>query len=186
VLRRVIVPGLLGAVVLIAWTFVVNGVLGFSSRIHMNEIPDERRVYEVLTETIVEPGAYICNPEPEPPGRFPAGEPVFGIRYGGMGHGAAGRLALVGLAVMLLTPIVGAWMLSTASRRTLSRYGRKVLFFTGIGLLFAVYSRLTSFGIGGYPLRDGLLLAAHDIVLWTVVGLVVAWRMRPDLGAPAD
>jgi len=29
VLRRVIVPGLLGAVVLIAWTFVVNGVLGF-------------------------------------------------------------------------------------------------------------------------------------------------------------
>lgn len=38
-LRRVVVPGLLGAVVLIVWTFLVNGLLGFKSRIDMRPVP---------------------------------------------------------------------------------------------------------------------------------------------------
>ncbi len=55
--KRVIIAGLLGGVVLIAWTFAVNGLLGFKSSMDMNRIPAERQVYEVLKTSITEPGS---------------------------------------------------------------------------------------------------------------------------------
>jgi hypothetical protein len=180
--KRVIVAGLLGGVVLILLS-AVNGMLGFRARIDMKEIPAERQVYEVLKETITEPGRYICNPALTSEGRFPGDAPVFSILYSGMGHETAGTQMLVGLVAFLLAPTIGAWMLSLTSARILSSYPRKVLFFAAIGLLFAVFGNLANSGIGSYPPRDTLILAGYDIVLWTLVGLVVAWRIRPERGA---
>ncbi len=177
-LKKVVVAGLLGGVVLIVWTFLVNGLLGFNNRINMKQIPDERLVYELLEEEVYEPGRYICNPEGGEEG-FPAEGPVFSILYSGMGHGDAGKMMLVQLPLFFLAPLIGAFLLSMASRKVLLSYGRKVLFFSLIGLLFAVFGDLNSFGIGGYPLESALILAAHSVVVWTIVGLVVAWRMKP-------
>jgi hypothetical protein len=179
-LKRTIIPGLLGSAVLIVWGFVVNGVLGFRASIDMNQIPKEREVYEVLKQHVVEPGRYVVNQEITAENSFPPGEPVYSILYGGMGHEAAGGLMFVGLLVFCLAPIIGAWMLSLTSERTLSSYPRKVLFFASIGLLFALYGDLTAFGIGGYPLKSVLILAFHDVASWTLVGVVVGWRMRPE------
>jgi len=36
---KVLVAGLLGGIVLVAWTFVVNGVLGFNRSINMKRVP---------------------------------------------------------------------------------------------------------------------------------------------------
>jgi hypothetical protein len=146
----------------------------------MNQIPNESLVYETLKANIVEPGRYTCNPEPTPDGRFPQGEPVFGVLYSGVGHESAGGLMLFDFFSLLLAPIIGAWMLSQTSQRVMSSYMRKVLFFTAIGLLFALFSDLMNYGIGNYPLNNAIILAVHSIVVWTVVGLVVAWRMKPD------
>jgi hypothetical protein len=178
--KKVISAGMLGGVVLIAWTFVVNAMLGFQARIDMKQIAGERQVYETLKEHVVDPGRYICNPELTPTGRFPDGEPVFSVLYGGVGHEAAGRLMLVGFVLFFLAPIVGAWMLSQTSERVKSSYPRKVLFFVAIGLLFATFTDLTNLGIGNYPVKDAVILAVTHIVVWTLVGLVVAWRIRPE------
>lgn len=182
--KRVFIAGLLGTVVFIAWGTIVNGLLRFRSSIDMNVVPNESRVYEILKQNITEPGRYTCNPEVIPHEGFPGDEPVFGILYSGMGHGTAGRLMLVHLLVFILTPVIAAWMLSLTSARILSSYPRKVLFFTCIGLLVGLFGNLMGSGIGGYPLGDALLLVIHDVVLWTLVGLVVAWRLRPE-PAPA-
>ena len=177
--KKVIVSGLLGGLVLIIWTFVVNGLFGFNLSVNMKQIPNERQVYKVLKENVIKPGRYTVNPELTSDMRFPGYEPVFGVLYGGMGHESAGELVLVGLVVYLVVPIIGAWMLSQTSERVLSSYPRKVLFFVAIGLLFALFTDLLNYGIGDYPLRDALLLAAHSVLLWTAVGLVVAWQMKP-------
>lgn len=179
-MKRVIIAGLLGGVVLMAWTFVVNGILGFQARIDMKSIPAEREVYETLKEHVVEPGRYACNPEVTSEGRYPDEEPVFSVLYSGMGHGSAGSLMLVGLVVFFLAPLTGAWLLSRCSARILSRYWSKVAFFAAIGLLVALFSDLTDFGIGSYPPRDAVVLAVHDVVVWTLVGLVVASRIKPE------
>lgn len=177
--RKVIVSGTVGGIVLLVWTFVVNGLFGFRSRIEMNRLPEERRVYELLKETVKEPGRYTVNPEPVPAQGYPVGEPVFSIDYAGFGHEAAGRLALLHLAVAFLTTILAATLLSTASKRVLTSYPRKVLFFGCIGLLLAVFADLHAYDIGGHPLGDALLLAANRILSWTAIGLVVAKLMKP-------
>jgi hypothetical protein len=182
--KRVIVPGLLGGLVMIVWAVVVNGLIGFKFRIDMNQVANESVVYEVLKENVTEPGRYVCNPQLTAEGRFPEGEPVFGILYGGVGHEAAGTLALVQLPLFFLAPILAAWMLSCTSRGLLTSYRRKVGFFTAIGLLLGVTKYLTDFGIGSYPVDSAVILAVHDVVLWTVVGLVVAWKLKAQPEQP--
>ena len=149
----------------------------------MRQVVAERQVYAALREHIVDPGRYTVNPAPTADGRFPGAEPVFGVFYGGLGHEAAGRLMLVGLAVALVAPIVAAWVLSQMSSRVLSSYARKVAVFVAIGLLFALVTDLASFGIRSYPPGDALKLAARHVVDWTLVGLVIAWRIGD--GRPA-
>ena len=101
------------------------------------------------------------------------------VLYGGMGHEAAGMLMLAGLVVFILAPMLGAWMLSRASDRVLSSYPRKVMFFLALGVQFALVSDMMAFGIGGYPFKDVILLGLNHIGAWTVVGLVIAWRITP-------
>ncbi len=177
--RRVILPGLVGGLVLIVWNVLVNGIFGFNSRIEMKRMPDERIVYEVLKEHVTEPGKYACNPEVIPERGFPENEPVFSVLYGGVGHEAAGRLMLLHLPIFLVSPIIVAWMLSVTSGRILSSYAKKVQFVAAVGLFLGLFVRLSDYNIGGYPVDDAFLLALHDLVLWTVVGLVMGRMMKP-------
>ena len=178
--KKVVIPGILGGFALMIFTFVVNGIFRFNVSVNMKQIPTERIVYETLKENIVEPGRYICNHELTSEGRFPEGEPVFSILYGGVGHESAGSFMLIGLVVYLLTPMIGAWMLSQTPVDFLKSYRKKVMFFMAIGLLIALFTDLMRFGIGDYPLGDVLLLAINHILTWTVVGLVVGWRIKPE------
>jgi hypothetical protein len=176
--KRVVISGLAGALVLVVWTFVLNGVLGFHARLNMRQVPNERAVYEVLKSTIKEPGRYLLNPALTPDGRFPENEPVFGVHYGGVGHEAAGVGVLLGLAQYLVGPMLGTWMLSKASRSFRSRFANRASFFVAIGVLVAMASDVGSFGIGGSPWPVALLSAAATVVTWAIVGLAVAlsWR----------
>jgi len=180
-MKNIIISGLLGGLVLIIWMFLVNGILGFRNQIDMKKISNESPVYEILKQNITEPGRYSCNPEINPTGMFPEDEPVFSVMYSGMGHEAAGGLMIFGLLIYLIAPMIAAWMLSVSSEKILISYPRKVLFFTAIGLIIAIFSDLSSFGIGNYPLSDALLLAIHNVILWTLIGLVIAWRIKPDV-----
>ena len=183
--RKVVLAGVLGGAVMIVWAFVVNGMFWFTKNIAMKEIPDERAVYEVLKKNIVAPGRYVCNPALTPTG-FPLNEPVFGITYSGTGHEAAGPEQIRGLVIGFLSVVIAAWMLSVTSDRILSSYFRKVLYITAIGLLFVVSAFFTKFNIDGYPLHDTLLLAAYDLFTWFLLGLVIAWRIKPEPGRAAN
>ena len=179
-LKKVVAAGVLGGIVLFGWTFVINGIFGFNRHLNMNQISDERFVYDVLKSSIVEPGRYIANPELTPAGIFPDGEPVFSIHYSGMGHDVAGKLMLFQLAIFLLVPVIAAWKLSLANERVLNSYWCKVRFTSTFGLLFALYGDLMSIGIDNYSLLDAFCLAVEDIFAWILVGLVVAWRLQPS------
>lgn len=177
--RRVILPGLVGGLVLMVWTVLVNGIFGFNSMMNMKRIPDERIVYEVLKEHITEPGRYVCNPEVVPERGFPENEPVYSVLYGGVGHGAAGGLMLLRLPIFFIAPIIVAWMLSVTSGHILSSYAKKVLFVVAVGLFLSLYVRLSDYGIGSYPASDALILALHDLVLWAVIGSVMGKMVQP-------
>ena len=110
---------------------------------------------------------------------FPEGEPVFSVIYGGVGHEAAGTLMVLRLIVGFLGVFISAYMLSQTSAQVLTSYWRKVLFFTAIGLLFAMFSDLPKFGIGGYPFKDAIFLGINSVISWSLVGLILAWQIKP-------
>ena len=180
---KILAAGAAGGLALIILSFVANGVFGFRSRIDLNQIPEESRVYAVLKECIVVPGAYMCNPPLEPGRGFPPGQPVYSVRCSGMGHEAAGSLLLLDLAIALATATLAAWLLSLASTRVRRGYFTSVGFVALIGVVIAVFSDLPKTGIGGYPPASALLLSAYDIALWTLCGLVIAWLVRRGQGA---
>jgi hypothetical protein len=180
--KKVIIAGLLGGLTLMIWTLLINGIFGFRNRIDMKQVPNERQVYEILKQNIVDPGRYLCNPELTSTNTFPENEPVFSILYGGVGHEAAGvKSMLVDLLIAFFSTTIGAWLLSLTSNKILSSYPRKIFFFTIIGVLIAFYIDLNNFGIGNYPFKDALTLALQNIIVWTIVGLVISVIIRPGI-----
>jgi hypothetical protein len=182
-LRRVLVAGLLGGLVMVIWLVVADGILGFKRGIEMNQLPQERRVYAFLMEHVTQPGRYVLNPEVLPEQRFPGDAPIFSVQYSGLGHADAGQEVIVGLVVMLMSPVVGAWLLANASGRVHARYGSRVGFFAAIGLVIALLGLGARFGLAAYSIRDASLLAVHDLGAWFLAGLVVAWVVGPTCEA---
>jgi len=178
-MKRVLLAGLLGGLVLIVWLFVVDALLGFSRAIDMNKLPEERAVYAFLVEHVKEPGRYVLNPEVLPEQRFPGDDPIFGLHYTGLGHDDAGQEMLVGLVVVLLSPIAGAWLLANSSPRTLSTYCRRVGFFAMIGIVAALLGLMARFGLARYSLVDASAWTVHDLAAWVLAGLVVSRLIRP-------
>ena len=179
-MRRVLVGGLLGGIVMIAWFVVGDGLLGFKRSIDMNQLPREREIYAFLAEHVTEPGRYVCNPEVLPEQRFPGDAPIFAVQYSGLGHDDAWQEVILGLVVMLLALIAGAWLLANASGRILSRYRSRVLFFATVGIVLALLGIVARFGISAYSLGDALALAVHDLAGWVLAGLAVAWIVKPS------
>ena len=181
-MKRIIVAGLLGSLVMIVWLTVVNGLFGFSARIDMNKVENEPEVYQFLKENVTEPGRYVINPEVTPERRFPGDEPVFGLFYSGVGHDAAGGMMIFGLIAIIIVPFLAAYLLAQASDRVLSSSPKKVMFFFVFGLICALFGDLDQYGIAGYPLGDAVLLGLSTVVLWTLTGAAIAWRIRPSGG----
>jgi len=181
---RVLGAGVLGALVMVLASFVVNGIFGFTARLELRPVPNEAAVYTLLKETIVEPGGYMVNPPVVPGQGFPANEPAFRIHYAGVGHEAAGRLQLLRLVTVLVATTLAAWIVSMASGRVLASYARRFGFFVLLGLWLAVFSDLPRYDIGGHPWSSAVALGGFDLGLWALAGAVMAWRLRPEPAAP--
>jgi len=181
-IRRILLSGALGFVLLTAWTFVANAIFGLRARVELNRLQDERRVYEVLKESVTAPGVYSVSPAPAEDGRFPADEPVFSVVYTGFSHDAAARAFWGELAIGLVSALLVAALLSLASPLVLAHYALRLLFVTCMGLLLAVAGELTR----GYPPASAWLLAANTLVAWTLAGFGIAALTRPrQPAAPA-
>ena len=179
-LKKVIIAGLLGGLTLIIWAILIDGLFGFRYRIDMKKVPNEPQVYQILKENITEPGRYLCNPALTESNMFPENQPVFSILYGGMGHEAAGSLSVIlDFIYAFITATLCAWLLSLTSERIISSYPRKVFFVIITGVLFAFFSDIKKYGIGNYPLNDTLIMTFHNIILWTVLGLVISLFIKP-------
>jgi hypothetical protein len=110
---------------------------------------------------------------------------VYGIRYAGFGHEAAGRMLAIDLVCALIAPLLAAWLLALAAERVLASYWRSVGFVAFLGLFVAIVADMHEHGIGGYPLPEAGLVAAYRGISWLLCGLVIAWLVRRGRPAPA-
>lgn len=176
--KNIILSGILGAIVIFAWTVISSSFIPLSGDMP-KEVPDDKDVHTLLKAKLPESGIYwMPGHAGQEEGLYPdyENEPIFYVFYAGTTPSTMTATTIVEILSMLLTPMVAAWLLSMASERVLARYARRVFFVTGIGLLFAIYGDLYS----PKPLDLVLLSSISNLIAWTIVGLVLGWRIRPE------
>lgn len=178
-MRRVLTASLLGTLVMVMWLVVVDGLFGWKRGIEMNQLPEERTVYAFLSAHVTVPARYVLNPEVVPERGFPGNDPIFAVHYTGLGHDDAGQEVIVSLAVLLVSLMLGALLLTNASNPILESYASRLGFFAAIGVVAALVGIGARFGLAAYSLSDASLLAVHDLAAWILAGLVVAGLVRP-------
>lgn len=173
---RILMAGVVSVVVLFAWTFVANAILGMRPSVTMNRPVNELEVYQTLSKNIISPNGYVIQSEANVLG--PTADPVYAVRYSGLTHADAGFTMVWHLICWLIAALLVAELLSAAHERILRSYPKKVLFVATCGLVIATLSELTQFDIGGLPLRSAGVLALSTFVGWVLVGLVQARIVR--------
>jgi hypothetical protein len=69
-------------------------------------------------------------------------------------------------------------MLALAGDGVRSRYYRRVLFVTAIGVIMALADDVLQMSFGPQP-RDYLrFLAINNVITWLLAGLIIGWRIK--------
>jgi len=175
--KEILLSGLLGGVIIFVWIIISSSIIPISGDIP-KPIPNDKEIHTIIKGKITESGIYwLPGHAGQAEGLYPDydNEPIFYIFYGGVTPSTIMAPTIVEILCILLTPIIAAWLLSMASEKILAKYDRRVLFVTVIGLIFAVYGDLFS----QKPLDLILLSSINNIIIWTLIGLVLAWRIKP-------
>lgn len=173
---RILIAGVVSVVVLFAWSFVANAILGMRPSVTMHRPANEAEVYDVLSKNILSPNGYVVQSAANVQG--PTTDPVFAVRNSGLTHADAGLTMVWHLMLWLIASLLVAELLSVTHQRILRSYPRKVLFVATCGLVIATLSELSQFDIGGLPLRSAGVLALSSFVGWVLAGLGMAKVIR--------
>ncbi len=175
--KEILLSGLLGGIVIFAWLVISIELLPVSGH-RAQPIPNDKDIHAVLKERITEPGIYFLPDHPDENSvDYPdyENEPIFSVIYGGRTPGTSLGQLIFELFCIFTAPAIAAWMLSVASERILTKYSRRVLFVAVFGLFLAVFGEVFS----EKPVDYILLTAANSLITWALVGLVIAWRIKP-------
>jgi hypothetical protein len=104
---------------------------------------------------------------------------VYSIIYEGTTHGAGAPMTLTPFLVLLVVPLLAAWMLSATTTRIRSVYLSRVLFVVAIGVIVVLFDDVLQMSLGPQPKDYLAFLAVNHLICWTLVGLVIAWRLKP-------
>jgi hypothetical protein len=178
---KVVGTGLLGGIVAILWTAIVGSLLPLRDRMGNMEVPNEEAVLAALDENLTETGVYLV------PGKFPHDSlflarfdegPIFRVHSLPEGGGGLAQFLVSDLA-LLLGPIIPAWFLMMLCGMGRPGYGSRVFVVALFGVFLALAAYLPLWDQELYPPSYVFLLAANAVVTWVVVGLVLAWRIKP-------
>jgi len=177
-MKKVIIAGLVGGLILFAWGFMVNAVIPLH-RPSLHSIPNEDAVVSVLQSALSAPGVYLF------PGMItdkqPASKEAYIQKYtrGPLGMiiyrptGAdpimASQLTL-GLLLSIISAILASWFLSR-STAMMSRYITRVIFCGMLGVFVTFFIHINMWNWYFYPLDYTTANIADTILGWLVAGL---------------
>ncbi|MFC1564910.1 hypothetical protein ACFL6G_08250 [candidate division KSB1 bacterium] len=180
--KDVVIAGLAGGIVIFIWMIISNGILPFKRSVVMKTFPNQKPVHDILKERITEPGIYSCpymHEYEEEMSFFPdyGNEPIFAIVYNGETHNTVEGLLSMRILTILLVPLIAAWLLSVSSDRIISKFSRRFLFVLALGILLALFGYMTA---DFQPAAYTLFKLVNTVISWSLTGLVIAWRIKPD------
>lgn len=182
--KDILISGVLGGMVMFAVMAACRLLLPGVGNSGFRTMPDQAPIHAALKERIREPGRYVCpylGPD-DASAVFPdyLNEPIFEVTYKGHTHATVPGFASAGMFAFLLGPMAAAWLLSQASTRVLASYFRRVVYVATLGLFLAVAADLLRALTDELPLTTVAGMAGVSVISWVLVGLVLAWRIKPE------
>jgi hypothetical protein len=179
--KKVIAVGIIAGVVGLAWTTVFQGLVPVRNELGYKEVPNEETVLGVLDENLRETGLYLVPghspPDPLFRERYEEG-PIFRIHSLQTGAGGIPHVLFPVLA-LLIAPIIPTWYLRKLCRNEAPGFWSRVFVVALFGVFLALCADLRMWGMELYPLSYSLFLVVNSVLTWIVVGLVIAWRIKP-------
>jgi hypothetical protein len=179
--RRVVSAGLFGGVIGILWTVLSMGLVPLRDSMGWKEVPNEETVLQALDANLTEAGLYLVPGHSPPDSLFRARHetgPFF--RVHSLPNGTEGPIRpLISILSLLLAPLIPAWILVQACRHGSPSFVMRVGVVASFGVFLALAANIQLWGMELYLLTYALFLSANGILTWVVIGLVLAWRIRP-------
>ena len=181
--KDIVTAGILGGVVMFVCLAAGRIFLPDFDNSGFRMLPDQVPMQAALKERIKTPGTYVCPylPPNQDTALFPDywKEPVFTITYTGYTHSTVPGFGSIGVFSFLLAPLAAGWLLSQASDRVLATFSRRWIFVTTLGLFVAVSSDLLRALTDEQKLPAVAVAVLGTVITWLLIGLVLAWRIRP-------
>lgn len=187
---RIIIGGLIGAVVAFAWSFVSWMVLPWHD-VAMNKFTNQEFVSWVIKENAPCDGVYV-SPYCDTKGVELSPEEIKQNMDQQMDAMKKGpfiytQVKLKGVdptsphiyIYSFLTQFIGAALISWLLLQTSSGYGKRLLFVTVIGLIVGVLGFVPDWNWWGAGYKFTLVMVADLVVTWFLAGLVLAAYVKP-------
>jgi hypothetical protein len=179
--RRLITTGLLAGFVFLGWKVVSQGLLPIRDELGYKDAQNEERVLSTLDANLPGTGLYIV-PGHSPPdslfrARYSEG-PIFRIHSLRRGAGGTPHF-LVSILALFIAPMIPTALVWRLCRNGGLGFGARATTVALFGVFLALAADIQLWGTELYPLNYSIFLASSSVVGWAIVGLVVAWRIRP-------
>ena len=181
--RRIVTAGLLAGVVGLLWTALSQSAVPVRNELGYKEVPDEEAVLQLLDRGLPETGLYLLPGHSPPDSLFRAryeNGPIFRVHSLRSGAGGAPHV-IVSILGFLIAPLIPAWFLWGLCRYGRPGFAARVGVVSLFGIFLALAAHLQLWGMELYPLSYSLFLAVNGLIGWTLVGIVLAWRITPDV-----
>jgi hypothetical protein len=189
-MNKLIVPALITTIVVFIWGIISWAVL-FWHNIDIKNFPDETEIMH-MKAVMHEPGIYVYPGFPEGSSaadteawtkKYQAGPIVNFMVYNPEGTDPMNPMQFIKSFVInfIAAFIAGVLLMMTLAQNP--SYWRRVIFVMMLGLFAAFIGPFVEWNWWGFPLGYTLVNVADYCVTWFFAGLVLAWRIKPEVSS---
>ncbi|MCH7517031.1 MAG: hypothetical protein IIB08_07920 [Bacteroidetes bacterium] len=192
-MNRLIVPSLIAAVVVFIWMFISWAVIGWHN-IDIKNLPNGDAIAEQMKESINEPGIYIYPGHPEGgddtdmeewTSKYKAGPLVNFMVYHPEGSDPMNPMNFIKSFIInfIAAFIAGVLLMMTLAQNP--SFWRRVIFVTLLGLFAGFIGPFMDWNWWSFPTGYTIVEVADFCLTWFFAGLVLAWRIKPEMSTQA-
>ncbi|MCH8034179.1 MAG: hypothetical protein IH950_10565 [Bacteroidetes bacterium] len=188
-MNKLIVPSLIAAVVVFIWMFISWAVIGWHN-VDIKNLPNGDALAEQMKESINEPGIYIYPRHPdggddtdmeEWTSKYKAGPLVNFMVYHPEGSEPMNPMNFIKSFIInfIAAFIAGVLLMMTLAQNP--SFWRRVIFVTLLGLFAGFIGPFMDWNWWSFPTGYTIVEVADFCLTWFFAGLVLAWRIKPEL-----
>ena len=188
-MNKLIVPSLIAAVVVFIWMFISWAVIGWHN-VDIKNLPNGDALAEQMKESINEPGIYIYPRHPdggddtdmeEWTSKYKAGPLVNFMVYHPEGSEPMNPMNFIKSFIInfIAAFIAGVLLMMTLAQNP--SFWRRVIFVTLLGLFAGFIGPFMDWNRWSFPTGYTIVEVADFCLTWFFAGLVLAWRIKPEL-----